>query len=458
MPLPPIPFAPPRIYDPTPSGVRIADLIMRQGDIAARGAAASGQIWGNAVQQLGQIGAQAYEQHQQEKVRKQREAAFTQAMTTWDSTDPRGSIMRLAKVIGPDAIKFGEGMMTFESMIEKNKKAEIPTQDETLKSLKSAGILWKNAPGLFNQSYPQLRQQFGPAIKAHWAMDLPEQPTPEIEKALSALATEPAKPPADFSLGPGQVRFNAAGQQVAAVPATEKPLTHVNLGDRVEFYDAAGKLVKTERVGLTPSRAPAPQPPEDLTLNPEGVVLSSYGVKQKNQARQQAKENGLPIFETAAAQQKAIVYRDIHADATELKGLLELPEVKDAVGGIAGNWTQLKGRFFELPPNVRRAFQLMNSLSDSELRKRSGAQISVQEMNRMLRFTTDPTRPLDHNTTAVNGLLESSRRDYRSLSGIDPDKAESGAGVFSVTAPNGKTYSFENAAQLDAFKKRAGIP
>ena len=43
----------------------IAQLMARQGDIAAQGAERQGQIWGNTVSQLGQIGAQAYEQHQQ---------------------------------------------------------------------------------------------------------------------------------------------------------------------------------------------------------------------------------------------------------------------------------------------------------------------------------------------------------------------------------------------------------
>jgi hypothetical protein len=48
--------------------------------------------------------------------------------------------------------------------------------------------------------------------------------------------------------------------------------------------------------------------------------------------------------------------------------------------------------------------QLMISLSDTELRKRSGAQINEKEMQRILQFATDPTRPLDHNQAAVPGL------------------------------------------------------
>ena len=61
----------------------------------------------------------------------------------------------------------------------------------------------------------------------------------------------------------------------------------------------------------------------------------------------------------------------------------------------------------------------MTSLSDTELRKRSGAQINEREMQRILRFATDPNRPLGHNTTAVAGLLKSAARDYKALAGID---------------------------------------
>jgi hypothetical protein len=36
-------------------------------------------------------------------------------------------------------------------------------------------------------------------------------------------------------------------------------------------------------------------------------------------------------------------------------------------------------------------------------------------------------------------------------------QSSSGTGALSVTAPNGKTYSFKDQASLDAFKLKAGI-
>jgi hypothetical protein len=97
-----------------------------------------------------------------------------------------------------------------------------------------------------------------------------------------------------------------------------------------------------------------------------------------------------------------------------------LPKVKAAVGPAAGRWSQFKAKFSDLDPEVQRAIQLMTSLSDTELRKRSGAQINEAEMKRILRFALDPNRPLGHNTTAVAGLLKSADRDFRVLAGQSP--------------------------------------
>jgi hypothetical protein len=72
----------------------------------------------------------------------------------------------------------------------------------------------------------------------------------------------------------------------------------------------------------------------------------------------------------------------------------------------------------DLNPDVQDALQLMTQLSDTELRRRSGAQINAQEMQRMLRFTTDPNKPMGHNTRAVNNMIASSSRDHKALSGV----------------------------------------
>jgi hypothetical protein len=68
-------------------------------------------------------------------------------------------------------------------------------------------------------------------------------------------------------------------------------------------------------------------------------------------------------------------------------------------------------------------------LSDSELRKRSGASAGDAEMKRILGFAVSPTMPLGNLKTNLDGMLKAGARDYKALSGIDiglPDEAPAG--------------------------------
>ena len=172
-------------------GSSIADLLVRQGDIQAQRAQQVGNLWANAVGNVGNIAAGAVQQHQEQKQTRKREQAFSEAISAWDPADPRGSTMRLATVVGPqEAMKFGAGLMSFEAAIQKQAKGEIPTIDETKTALTAAAILNKNAPGMFDQQYGNLRATYGQAIKQHLGYDLPEAPTPEIKQGLMALGEQ----------------------------------------------------------------------------------------------------------------------------------------------------------------------------------------------------------------------------------------------------------------------------
>lgn len=81
----------------------IAELMMRKGDIQARRAEQQGQIWGRAAENLGQIGAQYVQQRQEDKVKKQRQQLFDEAINTWDGKDPVALFKRTAAIIGPEA-------------------------------------------------------------------------------------------------------------------------------------------------------------------------------------------------------------------------------------------------------------------------------------------------------------------------------------------------------------------
>ena len=73
-------------------------------------------------------------------------------------------------------------------------------------------------------------------------------------------------------------------------------------------------------------------------------------------------------------------------------------------------------------------------LSDSELRKRSGASAGEPEMKRILGFAVQANMPLGNLKTNLKGMLKAAGRDYKALSGVtiyeeppeEPSKTPSG--------------------------------
>ncbi len=124
MPFQSLPYAPPTMYQPR-YGDSIAQLIMRQGDIAARGAERSGEIWGNAIGQLGQIAGGTVERVMGERKQKQRAAALNEALASYNPQDPMSSYRRIAPIVGPEpAYKILEGMEKAQSMAAKGQKGQ----------------------------------------------------------------------------------------------------------------------------------------------------------------------------------------------------------------------------------------------------------------------------------------------------------------------------------------------
>jgi hypothetical protein len=154
--------------------------------------------------------------------------------------------------------------------------------------------------------------------------------------------------------------------------------------------------------------------------------------------------------------------------------------VEDAVGGqdFAAEWAP--GAWLEnflKSPEGQRYTQAQRTFTEARLRKESGAAIPQPEYD--TDRDTNFKRPNDTEDNIAQKrasrlrLLRSAANEsgralqeyYGEDSTIDAVLSELAAAegakpapkTFSVKAPNGKTYTFESAAQLDAFKKRAGI-
>lgn len=397
----------------------IAELIARQGDIAGNAALQKGQIWGNAVSNLGQIGAQAVGQYQEQKEVKKRDQALTQLVDSglWQS-DPKAAFTEATRILGPrEGPRFFEGLAGAAKLMQAQNGGLDPGEAVKALPMMARGVL--AAPESMRSGLYGAARRL--ALGAGLASEdqIPADYSPELAPWLQSLAGD-GKEEGGFSLSPGQVRFDASGKQVAAAPAEQKapPKTLAE----IEAESAA--RARGTRMG----NPPEPKPPTEYTFNPEGVVLSSYSPTQKNEVRRQAMERGLPVFENTSTQVKGVTLLSIYRDAAELGELLKKQKVKDSIGFFAGRKTGAVGRFVDLDPEVQRARSLMLSLSDSELRKRSGASINEKEFQRLLGFTTDPNGTLQKNATNVAGLFNSAAREYKALSGFDPITGQAATG------------------------------
>jgi hypothetical protein len=404
------------------------------GQERARAAERSGEIWANTIGNLGQQIGGAVQQYGEQKERKKeeeglraRDAAGIDFVANWNGEDPKELWTGLARIGGPEyAAKYGPMAQALKSKPTEDAKTELQGMYIALEGIK------KMSPEMQGPAWEGFKGRYGPAavrrlgvseqiLAGAWSPD--HLPTIEaVTEPLGAVLGIKKDKATDATPKAGTFEDFVASK--GAVTPEQKLVAR-------QEWESAGRaplkpektLAEIEAEAAARARGSASVKPaegtEELTFNPEGVVLSSFGAKMKNEARRQATERGLPVFETAASQAKGVQLAGIISEAKELDELLKLPEVQASIGPVFGRLAGLQGAVMDLPPNVQRAMQLASSLSDTELRKRSGASITEPEFQRMLKFSTDPKKPLGHNITAVRGLLKAGARDYKALSGVD---------------------------------------
>jgi hypothetical protein len=406
---------------------------------------------GNALGQgIAQYGAQKQEQQQEQQHQeglKARDAATVQLIQAWDGKDPKMLHAGLVKIGGADwAMKQLPAIQAFKAPPSKDSKVEIPAMRVTLKNF------LKQPPEMQAITYPHLVQRHGDGLsELGVAVDqLPKDFTPDFVPQVQTLVDSLDEVAGAKKDEPKPARLTNV--EIADPNDPTKPLlkgfTDEEIAQGVPKFVAPPKPEKAEKTlaekaaeartlaaahaqGVADVRAN--EPGEEFALNPEGVVLSGYGKKQTDAVRKQAAERGLPVFENTTTQVKGMQLAGIVAEAKELAALLEDADVAAVVGPALSNpvkaLRRASGGLVDLPPNAQRALQLAGMLSDSELRKRSGASAGDAEMKRILGFAVSPTMPLGNLKTNLDGMLKAGARDYKALSGIDiglPDEAPAG--------------------------------
>ena len=421
----------PRGYDPynDPYSDRIGELIRARGDIAARQSLESGDIWGRGIQNIaGQLAggvqqyAQVRQQEQEAKKEKERltvqEAAVNRAIETNDvkalfrilPPDKAAIIAKGLETHQPDAIKkYGDLMSVLKAGAQANRALPAGSRPTgwaaQIQSYVQNGVLT-----------PEQGQQYGtydPDVEARiakWGEKEPEAKAPEVEKI------EIRNPDGSITT---KLVPKVAGQEFtsAAAPKEQKtpwsdPFTGPD-GVSYQRNTATGEIRPTPGVGAKPPEAPKPPTVE------QEKAASFYN----------------------RAQQAADNFAKIEKKASPAAGKL---------------WTVLQPEETQLAEQAKRQF------AEAHLRKESGAAIPPEEMAYIDRtYFPQPgegKKVIAQKTEARRAVLEGLKNQagsaYKPLSA--PPSPPVSAPV-TVTAPNGKVYSFPNQDQANAFKAKAGI-
>ena len=290
----------------------IAELIARGGDIAAQRAANQGQIWGQAVQQLGQIGAGALEQHAEQQELKKRDARLAQIVGSglWQS-DPRAAYALTLETMGPQlGPRVAEGMMAAGRL----SAGQMADPEDVRKNLQAlAGGFAALPDPLKPQTWGSVR---GLAERVGLT-GLPEEYTPELLPAINAFALggQAQRAPEGFSLSPGQRRYDAAGKLVAEAPADTKPAEPRVVGRSLVGPD--GKVIYRD-----PESPKQDSEPLVAIMGPDGESVFVPRAQAVGKRPASNREQGRPVFSAEAVRLADMdsALDDLNNLAVELEG------------------------------------------------------------------------------------------------------------------------------------------
>jgi hypothetical protein len=317
-----------------------------------------------------------------------------------------------------------------------------------------------NDPAARFQFAEQFRSQVGPLLD-----QMTIGASPEIAEKFKTKAPE------GFSLSPGQTRFGPDGRPIANVPEAPKEPTPFNLGPGDVRYDGKGNVVasrpaapKEEGGALTAIMGPDGNP----VLVPRSQAVGKRPASTREQGRPVTSGDAGRIAELDTALDEAntlagkltgnkatgvsakvgTMVPDVvteftgwGADAKAKEGTINL--VKQIIG------KGLEGGVLRKEDETKYA-KILPTISDSQevvAAKIDGLWATLQQKRQN---QLDSLSDAGYDTSKFGARPPRERK----AAGLSPMTTH---GQYSVKAPDGKTYRFGSAAELDGFKKRAGI-
>jgi hypothetical protein len=160
-------------------GDNISRLLMEQGRLRADSAQRSGDIWGNAVQSLGQQAGGALQAHQMAK----RDAALDAALKTWDGKDPRALFDSLKMLDPMSRAKVTEGMV---GIMRLGQKDEAQERENWALAVKGAAAL---PFPVFAANWATIKERLGPGAQKYVGVaQLPDEADEQTYEMARQLA------------------------------------------------------------------------------------------------------------------------------------------------------------------------------------------------------------------------------------------------------------------------------
>ena len=383
-----MPYAPKSLYTPRYAD-SIAQLLTRQGDIRAAGAARSGEIWGNAIGNLGQIAGQAVqgyaqqkEQEKQQKSAEQRQAMFEEAVGAFDPTKPMDTYRKLAVAVGPQAaLEFTKGVVSLQNL----QKPEATFEDFK----QATEALWRTkqifGPEYLAQKWPEL----APALQAGAKKFLPgadvSQPTPEILAGLDQLHEEFNPKKAGEPKVVGGALVTPEGKELYRAPvAPEQTLAEKTTEAQAMSAARARGTASVKPAGGGESKfSPVA---EAVALDWEAGIAQPTTGELRAQASAYIRSQGrTPPRQLSVGQQDRVMAVNTTVDTLdEIEAAYE--KVKSKVGPIKYQFAELKQKlpWTASDPDFTEFQRLLTGMSNIEIKNITGAQMSEQEAERLL--------------------------------------------------------------------------
>ena len=417
----------------------IADLIMRQGEIAARGAERSGEIWGNAVSQLGQIGAGAFQQYTAQKEEKKRMAMFDEAMSSFDPANPGDFYRKAAVAIGPEAAT--SAVRAFAAL-EETKRRNAPDPKLFAEQARFLKQMRQTNPGWVTTHWSEIATAIGPQAEALYGVKVGPEYSEEYGQMLDAF--NPDDPAGEeYTLTPGAARFRG-GEQIAAVPAAA-PAPPKTLA---EIEAEATARARGTRAGNPP--APSDGGARPLTQTAEaGMIARLSGQYTKAAAPALELSRQVKIMDAGL---EAARRGDLAAGSQAV--LVTFQKILDPTSVVRESEYARSAAGQALLARIEGAYERL---------RKGGAGVPVSELEKFAKLGREMTEATTGYLKSVATRIGKVADRYQIPHELVMEDfsfdapATVPAGSVSVTAPNGKTYTFPNQAQADVFKKRAGI-